>query len=165
MVHEVDEHGLSLRMIQECNFLATELDRSAPRPVEVCRHLENIRSCGVPATLNYPHLRSTGVLDHLASGIAAALGFHPSSLPDPSDLHYAIEGCKEILYQILQSCGKFQEVVEGEDDLAYNVQGIYLDGTFEYDSDRNPVEGDLDQEEHAAMLNHMEHEERNHNTL
>ena len=86
-------------------------------------------------------------------------------MPEPSDLHDAIEGCKEILYQSLQSCGKFQEVIEEEDDFVYDVQGIFVDNTFDHNSDQNPVEGDSDQEEHAAMLNHMEHEERNHYTL
>ena len=40
-----------------------------------------------------------------------------------------------------------------------------MDNTFDYNSDRNPVEGESDQEEHANMLNHMEHEERNHHSL
>ena len=59
----------------------------------------------------------------------------------------------------------FQEVIQGEDEFAYYVQGIFVDNTFDYNSDRNLVEGDSDQEEHATMLNHMEHEERNHYTL
>ena len=70
---------------------------------------------------------------------------------------------KEILYQTLHSCGKYQEVIEGEDDFSYHIQGIFHDKTFDYNSDRNPVEGDSDQEEHATMLNHMEHEVRYHN--
>ena len=66
--------------------------------------------------------------------------------------------------QKFEFCGKFQEVIEGEDEFAYYVQGIFVDNTFDYSSDRNPVEGDSDQEEHANMLNHMEHEEQNHHS-
>ena len=82
MAHEVDMHGLSLRMIEECGRLAEELGRNEPRPAEVCIRLGSNHSCGVPTTQNYVHLRGTKVLDHLTSGIAAALGFHPSSLPE-----------------------------------------------------------------------------------
>ena len=56
-------------------------------------------------------------------------------------------------------------MIEGEDEFAYYVQGIFVDNTFDYNSDQNPVEGDSDQEEYANMLNHMEHEERNHHSL
>ena len=75
------------------------------------------------------------MLDHLANGIATALGFHPSSVAEPDDMREAIEGCKKILYQSLHSCGMFQEVIEGEDEFAYYVQGIFVDNTFDYSSD------------------------------
>ena len=152
-------------MIEECGRLAKELGRNEPRPAEVCVHLNRIYSCGAPDTRNYNHLRQTKVLDRLANGIATALGFHPSAVPEPDDMREAIEGCKEILYQSLSSCGKFQEVIEGEDEFAYYVQGIFVDNTFDYNSDRNPVEGDSDQEEYANMLNHSEHEERYYHSL
>ena len=152
-------------MIEECGHLAEELGRNEPRPAEVCVHLNSIYSCGAPNIRNYNHLQQTKVLDRLAGGIATALGFHPNAVPEPDELREAIEGCKDILHRSLNSCGKFQEVIEGEDEFAYYVQGIFVDNTFDYSSDRNSVEGDSDQEEHANMLNHMEHEERYYHSL
>ena len=165
MALEVDPQGLSLQLIEECGLLAEELSRNEPRPAEVCRLLNNIDRCGEPETRNYNHLRETKVLDCIADGVATALGFHPYAVPEPDEMSDAIDGCKEILYQTLHSCGKYQEVIEGEDDFSYHIQGIFHDKTFDYNSDRNPVEGDSDQEEHATMLNHMEHEVRYHNSL
>ena len=77
MALEVDPQGLSLRLIEECGLLAEELSRNEPRPAEVCRLLNNIGRCGEPKTQNYNHLRETRVLDHIADGVATAIGFHP----------------------------------------------------------------------------------------
>jgi hypothetical protein len=165
MALEVDPQGVSLRLIEKCRLLAEELSRNEPRPAEVGRLLASIDYCGRPGTRNYDHLRQTKVLDRIADGVATALGFHPYAVPEPDEMVAAIHGCKEILYQTLQACGKYQEVLEGEDDFSYHILGIFEEKTFDYNSDRNPMEGDSDQEEHAAMLNNMEHEERYHNSL